>query len=192
MLGRQLAAATAAGIVLLGGCASGAATAPATSAAAAGSRTAGGGTTSGAVRLTGYSNSDGPRSTAILTGAIGDYGTAVSVHPDGTVDPQHSSQLRLGLTRGSFRIVIGPLDKQLVSAFRRFPPDRVTCSGIVTVTGAAPVVADSGTGAYRGISGSFRLTIMIAEVDARRDCSPSSAFLSQAVIMAGRGTVSFG
>jgi hypothetical protein len=186
MLGRQLAAATAAGIVLLGGCASGTATAPATSAAAAG-----GGTTSGAVRLTGYSNSDGPRSTAILTGAIGDYGTAVSVHPDGTVDPQHSSQLRLGLTRGSFRIVIGPLDKQLVSAFRRFPPDRVTCSGIVTVTGAAPVVADSGTGAYRGISGSFRLTIMIAEVDARRDCSPSSAFLSQAVIMTGRGTVSF-
>lgn len=191
MLGRQVAAATAAGIVLLGGCASGAATAPATS-AAAGSRTAGGGSTSGAVRLTGYGNSDGPRSTAILTGAIGDYGTAVSVHPDGTVDPQHDSQLRLGLTRGSFRIVIGPLDKRLVSAFRRFPPNRVTCSGIVTVSRTAPVVAGSGTGAYRGINGSFRLTIMIAEVDARRHCGPSSAFLSQAVIMVGRGTVSFG
>ena len=39
----------------------------------------------------------------ILTGAIGDFGEAVSVYPDGTINPQHNAELNLALTRGSFR-----------------------------------------------------------------------------------------
>ncbi|HEY3977495.1 MAG TPA: hypothetical protein VGM79_09505 [Streptosporangiaceae bacterium] len=146
----------------------------------------------GTVQFVDYQDNDGPRAAAVLTGAIGDYGPAVSVHPDGTTDPDHDSQLKLVLARGSFRLSIARLDAQLVAVFRHFPPDRATCSGTVTVTGAVPVVAGSGTASYRGISGTFDMKITIAEVDARAGCSGTSAFLAQAVIFAGTGTVSFG
>jgi len=144
----------------------------------------------GAVQLVDYTDNDGTKSTVVLTGAVGDYGHAVSVDANGKPDPEHRSQLELALTRGTFRISIAALDEQIVSAFRDFPPDRSTCSGTVRVSGAAPIVAGGGTGAYRGIHGRFNLTITIAEVDARSNCGPSSAFLSQAVVTAGSGTVS--
>ena len=51
------------------------------------------------VTISAYSENDGPTARVILTGAIGDYGKAVSVHPDGTTDPEHGSQLKLGLLR---------------------------------------------------------------------------------------------
>ena len=61
------------------------------------------------------------------------------------------------------------------------------------MTGAAPVVAGSGTGAYKGISGNFTLTITVSEVDARPCPQPwSSGLLAQAIFMTGSGTVSFG
>ena len=44
-------------------------------------------------------NSDGPDFRAVVTGAVGDYGPAVTVHPDGTVNPSHSSDLELKLHR---------------------------------------------------------------------------------------------
>jgi hypothetical protein len=145
----------------------------------------------GTVQLSSYSDNDGPESRVVLTGAIGDYGTAVSVHPDGTIDPDHTSQLELRLSRGTFRITFGPLDRKLVTAFSTFPPNRATCSGVVRATGPAPVVASSGTDRYQGISGSFQLTATIWEVDGAQRCSPTSAFLAQTVFITGSGRVSF-
>jgi hypothetical protein len=194
-----LLSAAAATAVSLAGCASAGAghrasrppaaarTVTAASTGPAASRAQAGGT----VRFVDYQDNDGPRAAAVLTGAVGDYGQAVSVHPDGTIDPDHNSQLKLVLARGSFRLSIAGLDARLVTAFRNFPPDRATCSGTVTATGAAPVVAGSGTGSYRGISGTFDMKITIAEVDRRAGCSGTSAFLAQSVIFAGTGTVSF-
>jgi hypothetical protein len=144
------------------------------------------------VDFTDYTDNDGPESTVILTGAIGDYGKAVSVRPDGTVDPDHSSQLDLALRDGSFRIDIAVLHKKFVGVMSHFPPNTGTCSGTVQVAGATPVVAGSGTGAYKGISGSFDLTITLAEVDAKTNCGASSAFLRQSIVTAGSGTVSLG
>ncbi|MFF8911071.1 hypothetical protein [Streptomyces olivaceoviridis] len=129
------------------------------------------------MNLVAYSADDGPTSSVILTGAIGDYGSAVSVTPGGAVDPDHRGDLQLRLTRSSFRIHTADIDKQLVTAFATFPPNRTTCSGTVVAAGPAPVVRNSGTGSYRGLTGTFRLTITIAEVDARHHCTPSSAFL---------------
>ncbi len=130
-------------------------------------------------------------SAVILTGAIGDFGEAVSVHPNGTVDPDHSSELSLALRDGSFRVSIADLDKKFVSAMRHFPSNASTCSGTVTVAAAAPIVAGSGTGSYRGISGNFNLTIKLAEVDAKANCSASSALLRESIVTAGSGTISF-
>lgn len=55
---------------------------------------------------------------------------------------------------------------------------------------AVPVVAGSGTGSYRGISGSFALTVTIDEVDVKPVCNGTSKFLSQVILLAGSGTVS--
>ena len=144
----------------------------------------------GTVGFTDYTDNDGPNSTVILTGAIGDFGGAVSVHPDGTVDPDHRSQLKLALRDGSFRIGIADLDKKFVGAMRTFPPNTSTCSGTVTVAATARIVAGSGTGSYRRISGAFDLTLTLAEVDAKTKCTTSSALLKESIVTAGTGTVS--
>ena len=143
----------------------------------------------GHVFVTAYQNDDLPGATVVLSGAIGDFGAAVSVLANGTVDPEHSSQLNLALTQGSFRIVIGPLHAKLENALSHAPYNLRTCSGHVAVTWAAPVVPGSGTGAYKGISGTFKLTITGNEVDAKPGCLPFSgtALLAQSIFVAGSG-----
>jgi hypothetical protein len=65
-----------------------------------------------------------------------------------------------------------------------------TCSGSISVTAPVPIVAGSGTGSYRGISGSFIVTGTIDEVDVKPVCDGTSKFLSQVIVLAGSGTVS--
>ncbi|GAA3846224.1 hypothetical protein GCM10022403_092500 [Streptomyces coacervatus] len=144
------------------------------------------------VHLTDYSDNDGAKSKVILTGAIGDYGGATSVSANGTKDLAHRSELDLALVHGSFRVRIADLDKKIVSAFSHFPSNTSTCSGSVIVTGAAPIIAGSGTGSYRRISGSFNLTVTIDEVVAKSKCDASAPFLDQAVVISGSGSVSLG
>jgi hypothetical protein len=136
-------------------------------------------------------DSDGPDFRAISTGAVGDYGPAVTVRPDGSVDPDHTSEMELQLTRGSFRLSISGLDAKIVAAYRHWPSNVSTCSGSISVTAAVPIVAGSGTGSYRGISGSFTVTGTIDEVDVKPVCNGTSKFLSQVIMLAGSGTVSF-
>jgi hypothetical protein len=146
--------------------------------------------TTGAVHLVDYAiNSDGPASSAILTGAIGDFGTGETVNPDGSPDPDHTSQLKLALRQGTFRLDIATLDARLVKAYQRFPADPRTCSGSVTVGAAVPVVSGGGTGAYKGLHGSFELTAMVDEVDSP-PCDGTGAFTAQTIIISGSGTVS--
>jgi hypothetical protein len=165
---------TAVGLLVVSGCA------PATEAAVKG----------GTARLIAYSiNSDGPRFRAILTGAVGDYGPAVTVHPDGTVDPEHTSEMELRLRHGSFRLGIAALDRKIVNAYRHWPSNQATCSGTIAVTARLPVVAGSGTGSYRGITGGFLATITISEVD-DKPCDGTGKFLSQVIMLTATGTVS--
>ena len=180
-----------AGAIATAGCASAATTSARAAAAlsAAAARSADG---NGTTHLLVYSvNSDGPDFQAIATGAVGDYGPGVTVHPDGTVDPEHTSQLELKLTHGSFRLSIAKIDQDVVNAYRRWPSDQATCSGSITVTAPAGVVPGSGTGAYRGITGTFSMSVTIDEVDAKPVCNGTSKFLSQLILMDGVGTVSY-
>ncbi|RAG81026.1 hypothetical protein DN069_35065 [Streptacidiphilus pinicola] len=168
------------------GC-SAAAAAPHPAAAAHGDRT---------VRMVAYANNDGPTASVVVTGAVGDYGQAVSVYPDGSIDPEHNSQLSLKLSHGSFRLDTGALDKAFVAAMAsEFPSDKTTCSGHVAVTQRVSVVPGSGTGAYRGIGGAFTLTVALDEVDAvsaAQPCTGGAAFLSQVILISGQGSVSLG
>lgn len=176
----------------VGGCSASAGPQPhadsgtATAAAAAAT---GGPTTGGAVRLTAYTDNDGPNSTVVLTGAIGDFGKAVSVNSDGTPDAEHTSEWDLRLAHGSFRLAIVDLDHRFVAAMRTFPPNKASCSGTVTVGAPAAIVAGSGTGAYHGIAGTFALTLVLDEVDTGADCA---TFGAQSIVISGEATVAIG
>jgi hypothetical protein len=134
-------------------------------------------------------NSDGPGFRAVVSGAIGDYGPAVTVYPDGKVDPEHNSEMELNLTRGSFRLNIEQLDKKFVAAASREPIYPRTCSDLFDFEVGVPIVPGSGTGAYRGITGSFSVTITGDEV-AARPCRAQAPFLWQVIVVAGQGSVS--
>jgi hypothetical protein len=135
-------------------------------------------------------NSDGPDFRAIATGAVGDYGPAVTVRPDGTADPEHTSELELNLAQGSFRLSIAELASEFSHVVGRWPYDRATCSIHGTVTGTAPVVAGSGTGAYRGITGTFTLTISLDEDWIKGPaCTEASRFRAQLLLISGSGPV---
>jgi len=144
----------------------------------------------GNTHITLYSvNSDGPRFQAIATGAVGDHGQAVSVYPDGRIDPEHDSDLSLRLGRGSFLLSAAVLDKAVIDAFRHWPGNPATCSGHISVTAAVPVVPGSGTGAYRGMSGGFTLTATVDEIDEKSGCTATGAFIAQVIVITGQGTV---
>jgi hypothetical protein len=135
-------------------------------------------------------NSDGPDFRAILTGAVGDDGAGVTVHPDGSVDPDHTSELELNLSHGSFRLSIAQLDSRFGHEVARWPYDRATCSIHGTVTGAVPIVAGTGTGAYSGIAGSFTLTLSLDEdYIPGPACNETTAFRAQLLLAEGTGSV---
>jgi hypothetical protein len=192
------AVAALAGVLVVCGCTSAAITtstsrspgaAPSTSGRPAGRQTS---TSGGLVHITGYSDSDGPKSTVILTGAIGDFGQAVRTGANGPA--QQYNRLNLAFTHGSFKLSIVGLEHNLVSAFGHFPSNTSTCSGIVTVTATTPIVASSGTGAYKGVSGNFKMTVTIAEVDSWPKCPVAGpdVLLAEDIFITGAGTVSFG
>ena len=107
----MLAIAAVAGALVAGGCVSAAAKPPAAAAAAsARAATAAGGTAN--IMIYGV-NTDGARWHAIISGVIGGYGPAVSIYPDGQVDPAHNSEMELRLTHGSFRLSIAALEQEI-------------------------------------------------------------------------------
>ena len=89
---------------------------------------------SGTVHLTDYTANDGPASTVILPGAVGDYGRAQSVNADGSVDPQPAHQLNLMLARGSFRLDIADLDLKFVAVLAGLAVNATTCSVTASVS----------------------------------------------------------
>ena len=132
-------------------------------------------------------NSDGPDFRAVVTGVIGDYGPAVTVYPDGQVDPSHSNDMELKLTHGSFKLSIAAFDKKFVQISKHEPIYPGTCSDVFRLTTDLPVVAGSGTGAYRGITGGFTVTLTGDEVQAQ-PCGAGS-FAWQVLVIAGSGHV---
>jgi hypothetical protein len=135
-------------------------------------------------------NSDGAYFQAVVSGAIGDYGTAVSVYPDGKVDPEHNSEMEVELAHGSFRLEIAGLDKMLVEQASHEPIYPATCSDFFRLSVPVPIVAGSGTGSYRGIAGTFAMTLTGDEVQVT-PCTQQLTMLKQVVVVDGSGTVAF-
>jgi hypothetical protein len=172
-------------VLLIGALALGACTAP-TSRPSTGPAPSG--TQAGGVTLTAYTDNDGPTVTVLLTGKIGDHGMGRSVNPDGSANAEHTGLLELDLSQGTFRIDVGELDRRFVATMASFPPDRSSCSGTASASSAAPIVGGSGTGAYRGITGTFTLTIAVTEVDVRPTCG---GLVAQLVVITGSASVTY-
>ena len=84
--------------------------------------------------------------------------------------------------------------------FNNFRPNPTTCSGYITATASAPIVAGSGSGAYAGITGGFVLTFSLALVgpkygsgkhEGQCNNSNSAEPVAQALVVVGSGTVSY-
>jgi hypothetical protein len=109
--------------------------------------------------------------------------------------------VQFSLAHGTFKgnqvAFLTALDK----AFSSSAPNPSNCSVWVSATATAPIVAGSGTGAYKGITGSFKATGTAAVVwpkytsgKKKGQCnfSGSAPTLKQGLVVLGSGTVSLG
>ncbi len=145
--------------------------------------------TGGGVAL--YLTTESPTKSAVVaTGAIGDYGTAVSIDRDGHPDPQ-GDYARVTLKHGAFTIDGRAFNKSLSRARPSINPR--TCSFVVKGQGRAPV--SGGTGTYAGISGALTLRSTFAAIVPRGSTGScrfaSNSNLSQYLSVTASGPVSF-
>ena len=143
----------------------------------------------GLTHVTAYSiNTDNPILASVVSGAIGDYGPAQEVSPGSTGVSAHGGELELKLTRGTFRLNIADIDTKFVEGTSHEPVFPRTCSTYVSVSDAVPIVPGSGTGAYRGIAGTFAMTLTLNEVH-NRPCTTSLSILRQVIVLSGAGKI---
>ena len=143
----------------------------------------------GLTHVTAYSiNTDNPILASVVSGAIGDYGPAEEVSPGSTGVSAHGGELELKLTRGTFRLNIADIDAKFVHGTSHEPVFPRTCSTYVSVSDAVPIVPGSGTGAYRGVAGTFAMTLTLNEVHSS-PCTTSLSILRQVIMLSGAGKI---
>jgi hypothetical protein len=139
--------------------------------------------------VTAYSiNTDNHVLTSVVSGAIGDFGPAEILPVAGTVASRQFGQLALKLTRGTFRLDVTDIGKKFVQADSHEPTFPRTCSTWASVAGNVPIVPGSGTGAYRGIAGTFAMTLTLNEVH-NSPCTTSLSILRQVIVLSGMGKI---
>jgi len=102
------------------------------------------------------------KSKITVTGAIGDYGTALSVNKNGKTNP-HGNYEKVTLKQGGFWVNGTTLNKKLNKAKPQI--NKATCS--FAFTGSAPTTVFDGTGLYAGISGTVKITVTFAAIAPR-------------------------
>jgi hypothetical protein len=135
----------------------------------------------GRVHLTDESDSDSPTSSVILSGAIGDFGTA-------TLD-QSTGRFVLHLSRGWFILQLAELDGRFVAKLRGLSVNQSSCSAFAQVSGTAPIISGTGTGSYTHLTGEFALTVSLDEVFHPGACREQKPYASQEIITSGWGTI---
>lgn len=146
----------------------------------------------GTIKVWATENNSLTGGTAVITGAIGDYGKAVKANSAGKAD-NRGSYTSLVLKKGTI-LIDGSQLRAAVQSAQSTDFDAVTCSGSETVTAPVPIV--SGTKAYAGISGSVTATatfVFIAPLTSSGKCNTSTnAKLVEGLeAISGLGPVSF-
>ena len=90
---------------------------------------------------------NGPSGKIVVAGAIGDWGTALTIDKNGKPD-QNGNYVKVTLRKGTFEIDSTALNKKTANPRPQVASD-TTCS--VSASGSAPVTLFNGTGLYKGI-----------------------------------------
>jgi hypothetical protein len=131
----------------------------------------------------------------LITGAIGDYGTATNIDKSGKVD-QNGNFVKIALTRGGFEVDSTALNAKLNKAPGSF--NKATCS--FSFSGSGRVTLFNGTGLYKGLSGTANVTISFGGIGPRLTsgakkgkCNPSQNAkpIDQYGAVIGTGVVTF-
>ncbi len=140
--------------------------------------------------------SNGLHATILMTGAIGDYGNALTIDKAGASDP-NGNYVKVTLQKGGFEINSTALNAKANKVQPTF--DTATCSAWLSVAG--PVTLFNGTGLYTGIVGTLGVTETAAFILPRNvsgknkgacNTSDNAQPLKQYASIIGTGTVSFG
>lgn len=119
----------------------------------------------------------------ILTGAISDHGK----DHEGVAGKNHTIN-KLVLSNGTFEVNVGKLH----------PPTRLdsaSCTFSSSGTATVPIVKGSGTGAYRGLTGTTKATLTVIGVLAKTKsgtCNQKAAPIAGFAWVKASGRVSFG
>jgi len=130
----------------------------------------------------------------VFTGAIGDYGSTLTVNSSGKTDG-HGHFDEVTLKKGRFRLDTTTLGSAFSSSPGPTDFNSQNCSGSYMVGPVTiSIVAGSGTGAYKGVSGSFSVTASLAAVlpTKKGTCNQSGTPVGAFGSITGPGTVSFG
>jgi hypothetical protein len=151
--------------------------------------------TGGPVALYASAGGNGPSERIVFVGAVGDYGTATNVDKNGKVDP-NGNFVKVKLQRGTFEIDSTALNKAL-NAGKPQVASQSTCSA--AFAGSGQVTFLKGTGLYKGITGTAKVTLTFGGVGPRYksgpkkgQCMPHNAKpVASYGFVSGQGTVSF-
>jgi hypothetical protein len=133
----------------------------------------------------------------VLTGVIGDYGTATTINKNGTVDA-NGNYVKVVLQHGGFEVNLTTLNKLTNNA----PPimtNMTTCS--IEFGGAGPITLFNGTGMYAGITGTVHMTEKFAAILPKLTSGPKAGQCNMSnnaqpvafyATISGTGKVSFG
>jgi hypothetical protein len=108
-------------------------------------------------------NINSPVSKIVVTGVIGDYGTATTINKNGTPN-DNGNYVKIALQHGGFEVNSVALNQKTNNA----PPlmeNGTTCS--VVFGGTGPVTLFNGTGMYAGITGTIQITEKFAGIGPR-------------------------
>jgi len=137
---------------------------------------------------------NGPAGKILVAGAIGDWGTALTIDKNGKTDA-NGNYVKVSLRKGTFEIDSTALNKQTANPRPQVASD-TTCS--VSARGSAPVRLFNGTGLYSGITGTANVTLTFTGVGDRYHDGPKKGQCNHgpkplAVLgsVIGRGTVQF-
>ena len=155
--------------------------------------TATAGTTSGGT-IHIYSNqandtNGGATGPIVITGAIGDYGTATSIDENGTVNANGNYE-KIVLKKGTFEINSVSFNK----ATNKVQPTINTSNCSISGTATGPVTLFDGNGAYAGIKGTVNVVLTFAGILPtlkNGKCNGNAQPVGIYGTITGTGTVSF-
>lgn len=133
--------------------------------------------------------------TVVITGAIGDYGTTLTINKSGKAEA-NGNYVKITLQKGTFEINSTSFNAKANNLQPAF--FKATCSVSYAVTGQ--VTLFGGTGLYEGISGTMNISgtsgFILPRITSGKhkgQCNESNNVqpISQYALIAGSGTVSF-